>query len=346
MIISLYILFAISVLAPIYTYAVYPIILKLLPARKKYSVDEEFMPSASIILKKSSDEYAVNKKLLNLNNQNYPSDKYEIIPVSINAGISEYNKVINAAKGDIIVISDSETIYDCNAVRNLTKHFSDNRIGCVIGQLRKKDETGKEIESGIFWKYENFVRKQESKLGVVSGANHAIYAFRKKIITAVPQHIIDIDFFISTYILQAGYDAIMETEAVAYESLDDNEKQQFERHVRDGMGYYQALGVFWRLLLPRKGAFVYVSHRVMKWLVPLNLIVAFLTSTILSHINWVFAVLLGCQAALYFALILYHLKFVKTQLKIFELMRYFMDINLAYLIGCLRLLGGVIRRKD
>ncbi|HNX15298.1 MAG TPA: glycosyltransferase [Oscillospiraceae bacterium] len=331
MIIALYIMFAISILAPIYTYAIYPVILKLLPARKKFSVDEAFTPLVSVIVRKGGDENATDLKLTNLAKQKYPSDKLEIITTLINGGILELSKAINAANGEIIVISDTETVYESNAVKKLAKHFSDKCIGCVVGQLRKADTGGKEIDGGAFRKYENFVRKQESKLGAVSGANRAIYAFRKDMIKVIPQNIIDVDFYISTFILQAGYDVIMDAEAVAYES---DEKPQFERHVHDGMGYYQALGVFWRLLLPRKGSFVYVSHRVMKWLVPYNVIAIFCIGTVLSFLSEV--ILLSACVIAFSIVIMYLLcltKKTRNRISICRTFLYFAKLNLAWLLG-------------
>ena len=57
-------------------------------------------------------------------------------------------------------------------------------------------------------------------------------------------------------------------------------------HVRDGAGNYQAMAIFWRMLFPRKGSFVYWSHRIIKWLVPINLIFLIIVSFALSFCSW------------------------------------------------------------
>ncbi|MDD4493821.1 MAG: glycosyltransferase [Eubacteriales bacterium] len=353
MIIALYVLFAISLIAPIYTYAIYPLILKLLPVKKKYSADKVFTPFVTVILRQDSDKSITDSKLKNLSEQNYPCDKIEIITVSVTDqnGASAFNEALATAKGEIIVISDAKTRYDGNAVRNLVKHFSDKQIGCVVGQLRKIGTAGDKIDNGAFWKYENFVRRQESKLGAVSGANHTIYAFRNGVINSIPQNIIDADFYISTYILQAGRDVIMDSDAVAYETPEDDKKQQFDRHVHDGMGYYQALGVFSRLLLPRKGSFVYVSHRVMKWFVPVNMLLLLVSNFILAVNSVLFLISLIMQIFLYLIVIAYNLWVVKKNrkaqsivFKLLSLALYFVSINLSLLMGLFRYVSG--KQKD
>lgn len=353
MIIALYVLFIVSLIVPIYTYAIYPLILKLLPAKKKYSDDENFTPFVTVILRQDSEKSVTDAKTKNLLEQNYLSDKFEIItiPATGTNSVLSFNEALVTARGEVIVISDAQTRYDVNAVRNLVKHFSDKQIGCVVGQLRKIDAAGDEIDNGAFWKYENFVRRQESKLGAVSGANHAIYAFRNSIISSIPQNIIDADFYISTYILQAGQDVIMDSDAVAYETTKDGSKEQFDRHVHDGMGYYQALGIFWKLLLPPKASFVYVSHRVMKWLVPFHMFAALVASAALAFSSVPMLLLSLIQIVAYIVLLLYCIVNKKHVVKsgfvatVLSALLYFVLLNIAMFLALLKQFKKIFRRQ-
>lgn len=340
MIFAVYAVFVISFLLPIYTYALYPIIIKLLPERKKCCIKESYTPSVSVIVMEGSDKAVVATKLKNLLAQDYPRDKLDIITVAQEDQdkASGFTRALKSAKGCVIVVSDATTVYDEHAVRSLVKHFSDEHAGCVVGQLRKADVNGN--GGNALWKYENYVRKLESKIGAVSGANRAIYAFRKEIINDIPQNIIDIDFYISTYTTQVGYDVIMDTDAIAYETTEDNKTGQFWRHVNDGKGYYQALCIFRRLLLPRKGSFVYISHRVLKWLVPFNLILLLLSNAVLACHSKLMMALLWGQIFLYAFLFIYnpewskHIKCVDRTLgKLFSMLKYFLSFNISLLIG-------------
>ena len=366
-------LLALSFVAPMYTYAVYPLIMKLLP-EKKYKNDDDIQPFVSVIVAAYNEEKIISTKIENLLALDYPQEKIEFIigsdgstdRTAENANafssisnlkvlnlprggkVNALNAMIRQTKGDILVFSDANTMYDSHAIRKLVRHFKDNRIGCVSGQLRYKvDEMsghGARSESA-YWKYENWVKMHESKRGRLSGANGAIYAIRNGILKQIQSGIINDDFYVATYVLQAGWDVLLDPEAIAYEEPNDDFESQFRRHIRDGAGHYQALAVFWRMLLPRKGSFVHISHRVIKWLVPLNLIIAFVTNAILAGDSLQMAILFMCQVLGYITLVCYYFAVVKTgrypntkMAKLVSMLLYFMSTNLALFLGFIRLI--------
>lgn len=332
--IVLYVLFALSVLCPIYTYAIYPVILKFLPG-KKYKTEEIRPYVTAIILGNSED---ASKKASNLIESVYPVEKLEVLVASGNI-----NDSISKAKGDIVLFTDTETFFDKHAIANLMKCFADEKVGCVVGQQRKRpDKDGKPTDSTL-WKYENKVKEFESRIGCVSGANGSIYAVRKNLVPAIKPEIINKDFFVATSVTQSGMDVVFEPSATAYE--EPAEGNNFEKHVRDGAGNYLVLGIFWRMLFPRKGWFVYVGHRVMKWLVPFNMIVAFVTSGILAfHIPFgVMAVLFGCQVMAYLILLITRNRAIGGAAgKLLSILQYFISLNCAYFVG----LAKIVRRKS
>ena len=69
-----------------------------------------------------------------------------------------------------------------------------------------------------------------------------------------------------------GYNVVLSQKAVSYDFLDEKATSRFLRHIRDAQGYWQSLGIFWNGFSSRKGWFVYVSHRVLKWFVPFDLV--------------------------------------------------------------------------
>jgi len=193
----LYIVFFVSLLAPIYTYAVYPIILKVLPEKRNKS-DDMYRPFVSILVVSEENNGITDEKDDSLGSLCYPTDKLELLTSSdefdtvvryiILKGqdrtrAEKLNAMLKVAKGDILIITDGETPLDKNVVINLVKHFSDQQVGCVIGQLRSKSPSS-------FWKYENYVRSQESKIGCVSGANKGLYAVRSGVVNDIPASII------------------------------------------------------------------------------------------------------------------------------------------------------------
>ena len=76
------ILLCISILSPVYAYAIYPIILKFLPSEKKYLNNENYAPFVSVLVRDNKDDLNTRIKLENLSKQSYPPNKYEIIIIS------------------------------------------------------------------------------------------------------------------------------------------------------------------------------------------------------------------------------------------------------------------------
>lgn len=361
---------------PVYTYAVYPLVLRIFK-RKNYRIDECYKPMVSVIISAYNEKNDIENRIKNLTLLNYPAEKIEFLIGSDGSSdgtdeiveklsqriknlkfvqcerggkVSVLNRLLSIANGDIIVFSDANTEFDAQCVRKLVRNFADERIGCVSGQLRlKTDNTSGNgaMSESAYWKYENIVKKYESRIGRLSGANGPVYAIRKELCRSIKAGVINDDFYVSTYILQQGYDVIMDADAVAYEKPNDDMAGQFRRHVRDGAGHYQALGIFWRMLFPRKGSFVHISHRVIKWLVPFTLIITFVSNSLLAYGSIFYSVTLGIQIFGYIMLILYYLMFAKRErkpncmiMRLLGIVYYFMSTNLALFVGFFKLVSG------
>ena len=150
----------------------------------------------------------------------------------------------------------------------------------------------------------------------------------------------------------AGFDVLMASDAVAYEPPEADEAAQFRKHVRDAAAYYQALAMFWKLLLPRKGSFVYIGHRVLKWLVPFNMITALISSALLACYSAPMAVLFGLQAAGYLAVGAFAFYSGKKKIsgnalfKLIGLASYFVTLNASYLCGAWVYLTAKKRKRS
>ena len=71
-------------------------------------------------------------------------------------------------------------------------------------------------------------------------------------------------------VVEKGYKVLYMDRAVVFEEANDHDKAEFRRHVRDGAGHYRAIPVLWRLLNPLrfKAFFLYISHRLIRWITP------------------------------------------------------------------------------
>lgn len=325
--IVLYILFFISIICPVYTYAIYPFALKLL--KKKQFKKEEITPSVTVIIRKNeSNEIGVREKTNNILACGYDKEK---LAICVAKNTAELNQEIEKASANLILFTDIETEFDSKAIKKIVCSFADERIGYVVGQQTNK------IGNSTFWKYENKVKVLESEVGIVSGTTGSIYAVRKELIPEIPEDIINQDFYIVTKVTQNGKNSVFDPEAIAYEKTLKG--TNFDKHVKDAAGNYQALKVFMRMLLPCNGWFEFVGHRVMKWLVPFNMIVLFATNGLLMIENHWFGILFLLQIFGYGMTVLYHVAYRNDKedtsifIKLLSIADYFVSLNAAMLVG-------------
>lgn len=306
--ITLYVLFALSLFCPIYTYALYPIILRIL--RDKQYKSEEIEPTVSVVIVGEDAE----KKVTNVRQCEYPNA--EII-------VGDY---ASKTKGNIIVFTDTKTQLDLAAIREIVKPFADERVCCVVGQ-----QTNPEGNSA-FWKYENIVKELESRIGCVSGAPESLFAVRKSDMPEVPEKVINKPFYIATKIEENRKAVLYQETAKTYEGK--TEGTNFEKHVQDAVGYWQALKLFPKML----ESFVYVSHRVMKWFVWLDIVVMLVTSGVLGLNGSAFmATLFYLQVVGYFFVLLLGRQNIGGPIgKIIGIGYYFLMLNASYLVGFFR----------
>lgn len=311
--IALYVLFALSVFFPIYTYALYPVILKFMK-RKKWTEDS-IEPSVTVVITGENP----NRKLRNVLDSDYPG-------IQIVEG--DYGSAFKA-EGDIIVFTNTKTELDTKAIREIVKPFADEKVGCVVGQ-----QTNPEGNS-TFWKYENLVRRLESNIGCVSGATASIFAVRKTELPELPGKVLNKPFYIATKIMEKGRAVVFQETAKAYEGK--TEGINFIEHVQDAAGYWQSLKLFPEMLLFHHGSFAYVSHRVMKWFVWWNMFMMLLISALLVNDSVLMMIIFWMQLAGYAVILLLGRRSIRgTVGKLIGIGYYFVMLNTAYFIGLFR----------
>jgi cellulose synthase/poly-beta-1,6-N-acetylglucosamine synthase-like glycosyltransferase len=188
----------------------------------------------------------------------------------------------SADGGDILILTDANTVFDAGAVKVLVDGFRDPAVGGVCGRLvftqaddrpagtgtgdsdRRPGETG-------YWALENTLKRNEALLDSCLGANGAIYAVRRELFcTAIPSNTIVDDFVIGMKVREQGKRMVYAGQAVAREPLPPSDKDEWRRRVRIGAGVFQALVLCRRCLLPRYGWFAWMfwSHKVLRWFTP------------------------------------------------------------------------------
>ena len=299
-----------------YAYAGYPALIWVLSrlfgqVPLPPEIDEEFIPAASLVLAAFNEEEVIGERIRNALAMDYPHEKLELVIGSdgstdgtadvvrsyaqpgvrlldfpSNRGkATVLNDAANDANGEILLMSDANTQVDPEAAANLVRWFADPKVGVVVGRLVLVDsESGQNVD-GVYWRYETFLKRQESSLGALLGANGAIYAMRKALFVPVPPDTIIDDFVIPLLAkLRTGCKIIYDCNAIAREESAPDIASEFRRRVRIGAGDYQSIKMLWRLLDPRMGwiSLAFFSHKILRWLCPFFLIGMLLTCIPLS----------------------------------------------------------------
>ena len=206
------------------------------------------------------------------------------------------NNGVEAASGEIIVFSDASIMLDSKAVWNVIRPFSDPNIGCVSGEDRIAGPGGE----GLYGRYELWLRRLESQTASIAGASGSFYAERKEIVKDFHEGMAP-DFLSVLNALEARYRAISTPDALGIMSAASSPTAEFSRKVRTVIRGMTALFAKRKLLNPFRypgAAFVLLSHKLMRWLVPFFLI-GLLASSMALASEWEYGVFVIAQITFY-----------------------------------------------
>ncbi len=357
----------------LYVYAGYPLILSALALRAKPTgSDENYLPSVSLLIAAYNEEKVLREKLENSLALDYPSDRLEIVVASdgstdaTNAVVEAYadrgvilhkivprggktralNTVVPKTRGEILVLSDANTMYRPNALRKLVRHFADPAVGAVSGDVRLVDAAESHAHSeGLYYRYERWLQGLESKVGSIIGADGGMYAVVRSHFRPPPDGIVLDDFVISMTVARLGFRVLYEPEAIAIEQGTLSGREEFYRKVRIIAGGIQALKL--RLGIPslRQPVLVlgYLSHKLLRWLVPCLLLLTLLSSAALAGESF-YVLAFSAQLLFYGTALIYGFNiFGCRKLRLSGIPYYFSLVNGAALVGIWKGLTGTQR---
>ncbi len=292
----------------LYIYVGYPLFVWALatlfgqaPTRKPIT------PFVSLLIPSYNEEAHIDAKLQNSLALDYPKDRLEIIVASdgstdrTNAIVERYrgrgvkllamrdnigkaamlDRTVPLVRGEIVVFSDTSSELEPDALRILMQSFADSRVGCVSGLYRLK--VGSDLRAqgeGLYWRYETFIKQQESRLHSILGAHGAFYAIRKPLFQRLEEGSINDDYLIPMRIVEQGYRAVYEPGAKSWEHEATSVEGEFARRRRIAAGNCQQINALRSLLNPLRGwvALCFFSHKVLRTLAPLLMIGTLISS--------------------------------------------------------------------
>lgn len=261
----------------IYVVVLYPMLLGILSARMEKPVKKDStLRSVSIVMAVRNGEKFIERKLRSILSLNYPRELMQIIVVSDGSedgtdaiarsfeaeGVqvirvprggkcAALNAAVPLASNEILVLTDVRQTLDPNCLRNAIAPFGDPSIGAVSAELHiRSGQSEDEKNTGLYWKYEVWMRKGMSRLGSTFGTNGPFYALRRSLWMPIPADILCDDVWLPLTAMFKGYRLVLEPTAKAYDfptALDS----EFRRKVRTQAGLYQIARVMPELFSSR-----------------------------------------------------------------------------------------------
>jgi cellulose synthase/poly-beta-1,6-N-acetylglucosamine synthase-like glycosyltransferase len=366
------IIFWLAIAALFYVYAGYPLLVWLVSLAFPKKINRtEFEPQVTILITAYNEEKAIRAKLENTLAVDYGRDKLEILVASdgstdktdeivkefASKGVKLFrqegrvgktytqNKAVEQASGEIILFSDATTNYQPDVLREILPNFADETIGCAAGKLIYVDNTASNVGKGAksYWNYETFLKEAESRACSLIGASGCLYAVRKSAYREMYPEACS-DFLICTVIYEQGLRSIYEPKAVCFEDTNQQTDKEIKMRVRV-IG--QTFTDLWRnrkMMNPLRSGFYaieLISHKVLRYAVPLFLLLIFAANAVLMRDSLFFEIIFLLQIAFYFLAALgWLIEKLGAKIGVFALPHYFVLANLASVFGFYKFLRG------
>jgi glycosyltransferase involved in cell wall biosynthesis len=314
----------------LYVYVGYPLLLfSGLLGRRRPIRREGLFPSLSIVVPAYNEESMIRAKLENLLSQDYPADRMEILVgddgstdatqaicrsfehfgvylfrSEVRRGKSAVqNELVARATGEILVFTDADCLLPQNALCTIVENFASNEVALVTNcaTILNKNETGIVKGEGLYWKYEQWLRCEESERGLLAMASGSLFAMRHSLWARLDPNVGD-DFALPLRVARTGYRNVLETRVSAATQLMQKKANSMLRMKMRiiSKDLYGLLRNPTCLNPDRVGcvAISLWSHKLLRWAVPYFLLGLFISNIFLAAGTF-YDVFLVAQIAFY-----------------------------------------------
>ena len=298
------IVFLLNAFIVVYAMVGYPLLLKLLdkllkPKPIQKIVDYE--PTVTYMIVAHNEEAVIEKKLENAIQLDYSKEKMQILVASDNSSDStnsivesfiekhpERNIVLYCSKehkgktnaqneaqkkatGEILVLTDANTILRLDAIKQMVSSFSSEEIVYVCGKLvySNSDDNLTSNSESTYWDMDLSMRDIESRIWTITAGNGALYACRNNLYIDFEPISCHDSIMPFTYSKQ-GKRALFNPDAIAVEKAGETYEDEYKRKVRMNRDLFDMLSWGFSVLNPFKyrwfGIF-YFGHRTCRYLI-------------------------------------------------------------------------------
>jgi glycosyltransferase involved in cell wall biosynthesis len=360
-----------ATVALFYVYLGYPLLLAVLaPLFRRHEPEEAYTPTLSVLIAAYNEEGAIARKIEQTLCLEYPPDKLEIVVVSDGSSdrtediveqirdprvklvriasragkTNAQNEGVKICVGEVIVFSDATAIYHPKALLYLARHYADARVGAVSGRYKyfePEESSATGLGSMAFWNYENVIKLLQSRISTLTGCSGCIYSVRRTNYIPLWTDACS-DLVEPLCVLRSGYRVAFEDRALAYEETTRLSSQEFRMRVRVATRGMRGLLSVPELLQPWRNpwvSFQLVSHKILRWMVPILLIVIFIGCAANLGLPAFRAAFL-LQFLFYSFVLLSMVLPVHRYCKLLGIPLFFCTLNAAALVSILQVLRG------
>jgi cellulose synthase/poly-beta-1,6-N-acetylglucosamine synthase-like glycosyltransferase len=249
----------VSIVAIAWVYAGYPAWLALLgKLRPRPRVRAPLARQVSVIVAAHNEEPIIGAKIANLRLTEYPAAQLEVVVVSDGstdgtvaaaeaAGASlvldlprvgklrALNDAVSRSSGDVLVFTDADSLLEPGTLPALVANFADPDVGAVAAkEVHAVAGDGPAVAhgEGLYWRYEQLVKRLEDRVGSAVSASGRLYATRRDLFVPSRETASTDDFVISTQAVRAGRRLAFDDDARVLVATPDEGGTELWRKVR------------------------------------------------------------------------------------------------------------------
>ncbi|HEX2998045.1 MAG TPA: glycosyltransferase family 2 protein [Anaerolineales bacterium] len=286
----------------LYTYFGYPLLIFLLAKfTRKSETYPVKQPPVTLLIAAHNEESVIESKIRNSLAIDYPKDRIQVLIVAdgstdktceivkryTNSGVdllfeprrggkmAAINRALPQARGEIVVFSDANNYYPEDVLCHLIRPFGDPRVGAATGaKVIEQGDGSLGTSEGLYWKYESFIKQQETRLGSCTSATGEMLAIRRDLYSPPPDNVINDDFYMAMQIVRSGYRLVYVPEAKSIERVSPSAEDEVTRRARINAGRFQAIAMAKQILPFDRPILVWqiLSHKFLRPLVPFGMI--------------------------------------------------------------------------
>ncbi len=320
--IAVKVLFWCSLGALAWTHAGYAAAMAVLArVRPRPVAQDEITPSVALVVSAYDEEDVIARRVENLLELDYPPEQLQLVVASDGSAdrtdaiveeiaareprvrllrcsregkVAAQHRAVQETESEVLAFTDANTEWRDDALRKLVRNLADPEVGYVCGRLQLESADGANLE-GVYWRYETWVREQESRASSITAGNGAIYAVRREAYVEDDPNF-GHDMGLPYLMEQSGRRAIYEPEAVAVERAASEPEDEYGRKVRMNTGSWGHVltGRLFRRARPLYLVELF-SHRVLRYASGLLHVVLLLSNLALLGQGWFYRVFLGLQ---------------------------------------------------